>query len=322
MIKRLVKIFEYSPVLLLIALTLFICLFGNYSKTVTEGISLWFSCVLPSLFPYLFITALLSSLPSTSKLFLRFSPVTTRLFKVGGSSGYAFFLSIISGYPVGAKTVSELKLNNLIDDNESVRSACLCSTASPTFLISSVGAITFNSKFFGILLYLSHILGAILNGILFSFYKSKGYRPKKTFIPLQENSNSLYDITFSSVISVLVVGGLITVFYLLTAVLSDLKVLSPLENLLTAVFANENLSKGIVCGLLECTGGVKKLSALPLKTALPACAFLSGFGGISIIMQSIAFLKRAKIKIAPFILSKVTSAIFCLSFGFIFSLLL
>ena len=317
MIKRLSKIFEYAFVMVII------CLFNNYSKKVTEGISLWAACVLPSLFPYLFLTTLLSAIPLTSKLFYKLSPITRPLFKVGGNSTYAFFLSLISGYPIGAKTVSELRLSNLIDEDEGVRAACLCSTSSPTFLISSVGAITFSNKAFGILLYLSHFFGVVLNGFVFSFYKSKNFRPKKTLpVNKDKKQNLLYEASFSSVISVLVVGGLITIFFLLTSVLIDLKILVPLEKLLTYLLGEQTLAKGIIYGLFECTVGMKTLSSLPLKIALPACAFLSGFGGLSVIAQSLAYLKNAKIKTAPFILSKITCAVFSLSFSFIFSLLL
>ena len=104
--------------------------------------------------------------------------------------------------------------------------------------------------------------------------------------------------------------------------LFNLKIISPIVDLLTVLLNSESLAKGITFGFFECTRGIKELSSLPQKVALPFCAFLSGFGGISVIAQSLAFLKKAKIKTAPFLLSKVTAAVISLIFGFIFSFLL
>ena len=322
MIKSSSAFFESLIFFLLLALSLYLSISGIYGKTVIEGISLWFSLIVPSLFPYLFITAILSSLSTTQKISNRLSPIFIRTFNVGGGSGYAFLLSVISGYPIGAKSVSDLKIAGVINEDESIRASCLCSTSSPTFLIGSVGAITFNDRTFGILLFLAHIISAILNGILFSFYKRKSKPNVKSHSFSTRATNVLYDSAYSAVISLLVVGSLITIFYLLTEVLFNLKIISPIVDLLTVLLNSESLAKGITFGFFECTRGIKELSSLPQKVALPFCAFISGFGGISVIAQSLAFLKRAKIKTAPFLFSKVTAAVISLMLGFIFSFLL
>ncbi len=317
MIKSLNKIKEL-PLLILFLLFLFaLTLSGNFNLAVTEGISLWFLCVVPTLFPYLFITTLLSSLSITDRLFSKFSPITKKLFRVNGMVGYAFALSLISGYPIGAKTISDLKLSNVINDAEAVRGSALCSTSSPVFLIGTVGGIMFNDRTFGLILFFIHILSASFTGFIFSFYKRK--------TPPSENSRvkggaksltSLYDTAYSSVISILVVGALITIFYLLTEVLNFYGILSPVTYLLNLVLKEEKLAEGIVFGLFECTKGLKTLSSLGFS-ALPFTAFLCSFGGLSVIAQSVSFLKKAKIKTAPFILSKICSAVVALILGFI-----
>ena len=322
MIKSLSKIFEPLLFLFLVFIAVFLCISGNLSKAVTEGISLWASCVVPSIFPYLFLTAILSQLYSTKKVAKLISPITTKVFNISGNAGFSFLLSILSGYPIGAKTVSELRLSNLLNDEESVRAACLCSTSSPMFLIGSVGGIMFNDKFFGAILFLTHILATLLNGFIFSFYKRTSTVASLNKTTNSKSFNLLYDSAYSSVISILIIGSLITVFYLLTEILVKIGILSPFINALTLLTKNENLSSGIIFGIFECTKGMKALSILPKKIALPFCAFLSSFGGLSVIAQSVAYLKKAKIKTAPFLLSKVTAAVISLILGFIFSFLL
>ncbi len=323
MIKSYIKSGEFFIFLLLIFLCFALTVLGNFSYAVLDGISLWAACILPSLFPYLFITFILSSLNITYSISNKLTPIARRLFGVGGNVLYAFFLSVISGYPIGAKTVSELRENNLISQTESVRGSALCSTSSPTFLITSVGTFMFNDKTFGCLLFLTHIISVMLIGIIFSFYKKKDKRNiTLSHIPKRNVDNLFYNGVYSSVISVLTVGGMITIFYLVIEILLTTNLLSPLISAFSLIFKEEELASGVVLGTLECTRGMKALSSLPLKTALPFCALLSGFGGVSVIMQSITYLKRAKIKTAPFLISKILCAVISFFIGLIFSLLL
>lgn len=302
----------------------FLLAFGkNYSYAMTDGLNLWIVCVLPSLFPYFFITAIFSSLKITGKISSFLSPVTVKSFKINGSVGYAFFMSVVSGYPVGAKIVSDLKIGNALSDAESVRAAALCSTSSPMFLISSVGRLMFGSSRFGILLFICHLLSVLTTGLMFSFYKRKD-RPSKNraYVPVKKVDNLLYESVFSAVNSVLIVGGLITVFYLLTEVLFSLGIFNPFVSFLSKATGSEAYAQATVFGFFECTRGLKAISsckAAPLT--LPLCAAICGFGGLSVIAQSVAYLKKAKIKTAPFLISKLLSAVFGFLYGLIFSLL-
>lgn len=323
MTKRLNVFFEGLAFLLLLSFALILAFGKNFSVAVTDGILLWAACVLPALFPYFFITAVMSSMRVTGKLSNKLSPITKRLFNTGGSTGYAFFTSVISGYPVGAKTVADLKNKNLLSDTEAVRAAAFCSTSSPMFLIGSVGSIMFNNAHFGLCLFVTHLLSSITVGILFSFYKRKD-KPQSTFSSKNDKSvdNVLYESVYSAVISILVVGGLITVFYLITEILTTLGVLTPLVNLLEQLLGDKNIAEGIVYGLFECTKGLKALSGTGLNFfTLPICAALCGFGGLSVIAQSISYLKSAKIKTAPFIFAKLIGAVINFIIGVLVSII-
>lgn len=321
MTKKLNGVFEWLFFILLIALSLILALGSGFSVAVLDGVKLWAACVLPSLFPYFLITTLLSSLNATAKFSSLLTPFTKRVFRCGGLVGYAFFMSLISGYPVGAKIVSDLKNKGFIAEKEAVRAACACSTSSPMFLISSVGSIMFGSTQLGLKLLLTHIISAILIGFIFSFYgKDEKLSASSKFVP-QKVDNLLYQSVYSSVLSVLVVGGLITAFYLLTEVLLLTGALSPLINLLSLV-CEKQTATAIVLSAFECTKGLKCFSVANLGFyTLPLCAATCGFGGISVIAQSIAYLKNAKIKTVPFLLSKVVAAVINFVIGLIIVLL-
>lgn len=325
MLKRVFKkdnLKETAFLLLLLAAALSVALSKNSQSAVKEGVMLWAAVVLPALFPYLVITQIMSALKITGKIAGIFSPAFEKVFNVNGHCGYALFLSLMSGYPVGAKCVSDLKQKGLIGDAESVRAATLCSSSSPVFIIGSVGNLTFNNPFFGLMLFVTHLLSVLTVGFLFSFYKRKE-RPEK---PQQTNfnrgDNLLYESVYQAVISVLVVGGIITVFYLVTEMLTSLGALKPLTDFLGLITDSAALKDGIANGLFECTKGLKILASggISLYT-LPVAAGICGFGGLSVIMQSVAYLKKAKIKTAPFLLSKTLSAVVNFILGLIFSAL-
>ncbi len=317
LLNSFVEIFVFA---LLVALSGLLTLSPALSASVLDGIGLWFACVLPSLFPFFIITACFSYLKITGRLCSRLSPLTARLFRVNGSVGYAFFMSIISGYPMGAKVVSDLRQNNVLSKSESVRAVALCSTSSPMFLISSVGTFMFNSVAFGACLFVCHALSAITVGLIFSFYKRNDTPTLHTnVIAPQKMDNLLYETVYSAVISALVVGGMITLFYLITEILIATNLLCPLINALSLVTGNEQTAKGIVLGALECTRGLKSVATVGANiNSLCACALICGFGGLSVIMQSLVYLKKAKIKTAPFFIAKILMAVLSVLFVLIF----
>ncbi len=323
MTKKLLSVKEFLLFTFLIAFSIILTVGGNFSYACVDGIKLWFACVFPSLFPYLFITAILTNLSITARLSKRLSPLTKRIFNTGGISGFAFIISLISGYPLGAKTVADLKEKGLLTDAESVRCCAFCSTSSPMFLIGSVGSIMFNCKTFGLTLFLTHFISVIIVGFIFSFYKRKDKPRDKFIMSLPKNSdNLLYDSTYQAVISVLVVGGLITIFYTLTEVLLSLKILSPVIELLSKITKDKNIAESLVLGCFECTRALKSLSlSSPSILTLPIASALCGFGGGSVIVQSISYLKKAKIKTALFIIAKIISAVINFIIGLIISLI-
>ena len=105
-------------------------------------------------------------------------------------------------------------------------------------------------------------------------------------------------------------GTIITIFYLLSHILFTLGVLTPIANLCSLILGSHTLGEGLTFGIFECTQGLKVVSTLKGSfLALPLSAFICGFGGLSVLMQSLAYLKKAKIKTAPFILAKIICAV-------------
>ena len=112
--KTLYNFGEYALFVFLMAISIILSTTSQFQGAVINGVSLWYACVLPTVFPFAVITAITCALSVTSKISNVLSPFTTRIFKVNGAVGYAFFLSVLSGYPMGAKLIGELKQKNMI----------------------------------------------------------------------------------------------------------------------------------------------------------------------------------------------------------------
>ena len=221
MINIIKKNKEFLPFILIVFFAVILSVNKGFSHFTLDGIKMYFALIFPTLFPYLFLTTLLSFNKGCKKLAKLLSPVTKKLFKASGLVGYAYFMSLLSGYPIGASIISDLKNSNLISEKEAERGSILCSTCSPSYMISTVGSIMFNSLSFGLNLYAVQILSSFLVSILFSFFYKDEPSPH-LFLTDKKSQNVIYDSITSAITSTLFVGAIITLFYVFSEVLYSL----------------------------------------------------------------------------------------------------
>jgi len=305
---------------------------AHYAETFIKGLVLFFSAVLPGLFPFMFLTKIMTSLGGIQKLSNKLGKITNKLFGTSGISAYVLLMSILSGYPIGAKIIGDLTSNQLISDSEAKKILTFSMTSGPVFVIGSVGTIMFGNAKVGIILFLSHIISNIINGILFckvflkkqAKLKSKSnitqyHKPEETQIQNKPKTNLdkiLSESMYSSVISILIVGGFIAIFYCFSEILIGLHIFDilcfPLYKFFELIGINPQLSQGIMSGIIEVTRGAKELSTLYSSSPIISISLVSAiisFSGLSIIFQSKAFLSHTKIKTHFLIFSKSVHAI-------------
>lgn len=325
------KILKYKNQILITIFLLFFALCfilnsGKYIGVVLEGILLYCVKVLPSLFPFFFITKILGSFEFIISCTNRFNKLTKALFNTPAISCYIFFMSIISGYPMGAKLTSEFYEHGLINKTESQRIMSFCSTSGPLFVIGSVGIGFFANQTFGLFLFCSHILSSILNGLIYRNYgKNKLNNIKIKSIncnnTIKTNSLSLEEVMYSTIKSILIVGGYIVIFYTFIQILLDLKILSPLISLLQNFGLNSFEATGLASGIIEVTKGINILSkSQNLKTTFIIASSLISFGGFSIFFQSFAFLDKIKLSKKFFLLQKITHSIINVAISYLITL--
>jgi len=103
-----------------------------------------------------------------------------------------FFLSILSGYPVGSKIIADLYKSNEISKTDAIKTASFCSNSGPMFILGSVAIGMFANKTMGILILISHIFGALFNGVIYrNLGANNTLRTKTKHLKKQPKNNKI-----------------------------------------------------------------------------------------------------------------------------------
>ena len=266
-----------------------------YINVTLNGISAWAFNVLPSVLPFIFFTKVLTSLGIVEKFSNLFKKSCNKLFKTPPVSSYVFITSMISGYPVGAKMTADLYLSSKITKSDAFKMTSFCSTSGPMFIIGAVGIGMLKNVTFGYIIFISHILGALLNGLL---YRNIKVKEEKIEYTEKTNTQNLSTMVIDSALSIITVGTIIAIFFVV------ITSLSPIFNLFPPQISC------VLEGIIEITKGCLDISTnIHGALSVVACTFVISFGGISTILQSITMLNSLSMPIKLFILQKVTHAI-------------
>lgn len=301
--------------LIKVFLILFIIFLIMFSKTnilaVQNAISLFFEKVFPSLFPFFIVADLLSHTNIINILNTILSPIMKPLFNVSGKGAFPFIMGIISGYPTGAKIVSDFRKNNICTKVECERLLAYTNNSGPLFIIGTVGSSLFLSTEIGILLLITHIFGTLTVGIIFRFYKNNYYRNENIVDELDIDNFS--SILTESIFNSFKTTGMIFGFIIMFSIINNILLTSGILKLFPSAII------GSILSTCEITNGINYISMIKssnLTIQLILTSFFLGFSGISVLMQVYSIISKTDLSIKPYILGKLlhglTSAIYTL----------
>ncbi len=238
---------------------------------ISRGLTICGSVLIPSLFPFLVLGALLSKSGVAAAVGGRLERVTRRLFGLPGCCATGILISFVGGYPTGGAVVSELLRTEQISRDEGRRMLRFCVCGGPGFIISMVGAGLMSSTSFGVILFAAHIGAALLLGMMGA---PKGSRQDTPVRAVRRPHLSLPQACVESVTaacqSLLSMCGFILLF-------------SGLLALLDTVIDNRVASALLSC-FLEVSGGC--VAAADLGALSPFILGVAvGFGGLSVHCQ-------------------------------------
>jgi sporulation integral membrane protein YlbJ len=295
-----------------------------------EGLNLWFNILVPSLFPFIFISDLLVSFGLLDYTAKYLEPIMRPVFNVSGVGIFPFSMSMLSGYPVGARLTSKLRTQKMISRDEGNRLISFSSTSGPLFILGAVLIGMVNAPELSLLMIVPHYIGALTIGFIFRFYRKNNKSCVSSDLSSKANlfnkdksepigttiSKSLSD----SLDSIIVVGGFVVIY----SVIIDIVISSSLFNLIIGELSrilsiDENILKGITAGIIELTKGCSIISKLDIAliTKIMLLNFTIGWAGFSIHSQAISFISKTDISSKIYLISKFFHGLFSVLYTYI-----
>ena len=253
--------------------------------------------VIPALFPFMAVAGMLVRLGFGQWLAPYMAGLTAPLFRLPGCAGSALLLGLVGGYPIGAKTAADLYRENLVSREEAERLLAFCNNSNPVFLISVLGVGVFGSVRAGVWLWLIHVLSALLTGLVFRGSGKSASRQELTRRPpfrAVSFAEAFTGAVRSSLAGILSVCAFVVFFYVLAQPLTAM---------------GGRLGAVLVAAL-------ELFSLTPLLTA-DAFGFLlaaaaAGWGGLSVLCQTLAVLEGSGLRLRNCFLGKVVQSAFSL----------
>ena len=282
----------------------------SFPQTVFTGASyglvLWFRHVLPTLLPYMILINVLICTPALHWICRITSTFLCPLLSTSYYGTFAVLTGFLCGYPMGAKTASDLLDTQKISRSEASYLLSFCNNTSPAFILSYVVAQNMKERnlcipFFLILTFTPLMLSFIFR-LFYRLPESSCSFPQVTPGSFSNPSESISDSFLDRCIlnafeSVTKVGGYMMMF-------------SVLIQLLASVLPNTIFSL-LLYSSLEISTGIRLLfsSALYTTEKIILCAFLTSFGGWCCIAQTYSMISSSELPILPYITAKLVTAL-------------
>ncbi len=297
---------KYTPLITLGVTALAAFLSFSLSPVINEytksGLSLCFSVVIGSVFPFMILTDLIAS----KSVFESISPlklVFERLFRINGSAISAFACGALCGFPLGVKVAADLYKRGIITKDECERLIGFSNNTGPAFVISGIGVALLNSFKYGILIYASMLLSAIAVGFIFGF----GHKASRGNLLEIKSDFVFVDSLKSGALNTLSICGFVVIFSVIFG--------------LIALFIKHVLALTFISSFIEVSNAAKTISGAAFLSSdmkLALISFAVSFSGISVHMQAKSFLAETDVSMKRYYIMKLLQGAIALVIARIF----
>lgn len=239
-----------------------------------SGVLLCGNVIIPSIYPFTFCVLFMHN-GGVSTILKPFNKPIQKIFGLNYHEFSIFLLSLIGGYPMGAR---------LLSNNKNAHSMInYCINAGPAFIILAVGKGAFKSLTVGWILFLSHILpSAIIALLTRPKIKTRSYAKENTTVNIIDN---FVTSAASAADTVIKICALVILFSCISGYIEHFSVHFPPLYYLSLLF--------------EVTNAVFKCNNIL------TVSFLLGFSGFSIWAQVFSMLKKVKINYLKFVFFRI-----------------
>ena len=269
-----------------------ICVFGlciavltfsdKCSSGALKGLDFCIKILIPSLFPFMALSSFISSSGITEHTGKITEKIMNNIFGLPASFAPIILLSVIGGYPIGAKGISLLYNKNPANEFYCKKAALFAVCAGPGFIINYIGASLYSNHQLGFVILISQILSVVIIGIAINIINSKkeNLQPKNNYIKSKHSD-------LSTLIVKSAVDSSRGIFNICTFVV----LFSAFTGIINSVMNEGIIKNSILCLLEVCTA----CEALSNNGTIEAVAFAIGFGGLCVHFQIYSLLTEIKI---------------------------
>lgn len=290
------KLFVKRKIIPLLGVTAGICLCIRYAEECTRGIEngilFCIEVLVPSLFLFMAVAAYAVKSGIADTLTRPLGGLGKALFRLPSPALSAILLSMLGGYPVGARCASMLYEEGMLSMSEAEKTALIAVCAGPGFLLNYVGGALIGDRKAGLLLLTASVIGVIGNGVVIGkTVKTIPYSGKNR-IDRMERKNLLVSSVGDASRSTFQMCAMVVLC-------------SALIEVIASVSPDDHLTD-IASAVLEITTGCQKMCG---NYPLPLIAFFLGFGGISVHLQIYAAVGGLPVRKGLFTLFRLSQGI-------------
>lgn len=270
------------------------------SRGIQSGLKICAGVLIPSLFPFMALASFLSLTSAARILSIPFAPIITRILKLPRELGAVVLISLIGGYPVGAKSIAMLLSQGKISKTTAERMLCFCVNSGPSFLVTAVGIGMLASKTAGIILFFSQTAATLLIGIIVSIKvetpsmvsTSARMRTSDAFVTAVSNASAAilamcsFAILFSGILAFISASGFVERVSMLFGI-------------------DEILVKVVISGILEVTSGCANAAKIGGVTGFVLISAAASFGGFSVLFQIMSCFRENPVSFRPLITARI-----------------
>lgn len=257
------------------------------SRGAYEGLKICSSIVIPALFPFTAAAVFFQKSGALDWLGYKLNKPSQFILGVSGTEFTAIIISLLGGYPVGAKIADCLYSSHSINKKQAMRLLKFCINPSPAFFISVIGTSLLGSKKAGIILLLSNLIACMLLGFIYG-KATKRHQSNAD----NENHSNISASPKQLALSDALVQSVSEAANIIISICAWVTLFSSVSALIKTLISDTYLN-AVISSILEITFGsveISKIGIMPYMYSL-----LLSFGGLSTICQ----IKQASKNINP-----------------------
>ncbi len=256
------------------------------SQGVVSGIEYCVNMLIPSLFPFMFLSSVLSYSRLSNILSKIFRGFMVRVLNLPSHCFCTVFFGLCFGYPVGAKLVASLYEERKISSEEKSRLMLYVINPGLPFCVLFVGPVILNSIHLGLFIFISTVVASLSIGIVLGFM-SEGEISKEQRVENQKNI--MEKAVRSTVMASVNMCVHVVIFSAFIPLLYAFKVIELIggDTLVSYLFMGIDVVHGV------------EISAMLQAPVTVFCIGLS-FGGLCVHTQVFSFFKERPVNLYKF----------------------